>query len=291
LARYAALYTHYKTMIGYAARRASTRDGIAKVLRHPGTVRIFLRNWIKDANYRAKSAADLMYEHAAMVRSFDALSKIGGRDFRILQIPDAFPNPSRSDDTRELARLFNLHGSDKAGKHNYYLIYAALLNARRNDPISILEIGLGTNNLNVRSNMGVNGRPGASLRAFRDWAPKAAVYGADIDRRVLFEEDRIRTFYVDQTEDFNELADALGEERFDLIIDDGLHEPHANLNTLEFALGRMKDDGIVVVEDIEAQYIGTWRILSSIISARYEVLFVQTREAYVCCIRRRAASA
>src|SRR5258708_1430240 len=126
LARYAALYAHYTKMIGYAARRASTRDGIAKVLRHPSTVRIFLRNWIKDANFRAKTAADLMYEHAAIVRSFDALSKIGGHDFRILQVSDAFTDSSRSEDTKELARLFNLHGSDKAGKHNYYLIYAAL---------------------------------------------------------------------------------------------------------------------------------------------------------------------
>ena len=90
-------------------------------------------------------------------------------------------------DSEELAALFNKYGSDKSGTHNYHLIYASILN--RNAPLNIFEVGLGTNNPRVPSNMGENGRPGAAERALRDWAPKANIYGADIDRDILFTEE------------------------------------------------------------------------------------------------------
>ena len=70
----------------------------------------------------------------------------------------------------------------------------------KNNIRNIFEIGLGTNYKNIVSNMGINGKPGASLRAFRDYCPNASVFGADIDKRILFEEERIKTFYVDQTD-------------------------------------------------------------------------------------------
>ena len=94
---------------------------------------------------------------------------------------------------QELAELFNRHGSDKSSRHNYHLLYAPLLAPRRRNRLHLLEIGIGTNNPDVVSTMGASGKPGASLRAFRDFCPQAQVFGADIDRRILFEEDRIRT--------------------------------------------------------------------------------------------------
>jgi hypothetical protein len=108
---------------------------------------------------------------------------------------------------------------------------------KRNERLRLLEIGLGTNNPDVVSTMGASGKPGASLRAFRDFLPNARVFGADIDGRILFEEERILTYYVDQTRSisFDELADKLGNEGFDLVIDDGLHSPNANIATMIFA--------------------------------------------------------
>jgi hypothetical protein len=49
--------------------------------------------------------------------------------------------------------------------------------------------------------------------------------GADIDRNVLFEEDRIKTGYMDQTkpEDIRAFFDQTGVMSFDLMVDDGLH--------------------------------------------------------------------
>ena len=184
-----------------------------------------------------------------------------------------------SKDVEELGQLFTHYGSDKANVHNYYLAYGSLV--KRELPLSILEIGLGTNNTNFRSNMGKDGKPGASLRAFRDWAPQARVYGADIDKGILFTEERIQTYFVDQLrpETLTELVTQLPKQGFDLIIDDGLHLPVANLNTLEFSLKLLKPGGFFVVEDILEQYLPIWKIVVSLLSDTYRTqLFEATGE-------------
>jgi hypothetical protein len=140
----------------------------------------------------------------------------------------------------ELKVLFDQYGSDKAGKHDYHLIYGAVL-SKKLAIENILEVGMGTNNLDVASNMGKLGKPGASLRAFRNFCVNAEIYGADIDKRILFSEERIKTFYLDQTDSksFQQLKSEL-PELFDLVIDDGLHSPNANIATLDFGLRIIK---------------------------------------------------
>lgn len=71
----------------------------------------------------------------------------------------------------QLGALFNAYGSDKT-RHGYHYVYAAILQRSSNQKL-ILEVGLGTNNVDVVSHMGANGQPGASLRAFRDYCPSA----------------------------------------------------------------------------------------------------------------------
>src|SRR5262245_32524283 len=61
-----------------------------------------------------------------------------------------------------LKSLFAKYGSDKSTGHNYHHLYGEIL--KQKDDIScVLEIGLGTNNLDVVSNMGTRGVHGASL--------------------------------------------------------------------------------------------------------------------------------
>ena len=165
-------------------------------------------------------------------------------------------------DGEELANLFRYYGSDKAGKHDYYWFYGKILKNRKKIR-KILEIGLGTNNLDVVSNMGKDGKPGASLRAFRDFCPNAQIYGADIDERILFDENRIKTFELDQTKlnTFNKLSKLIGGN-FDLIIDDGLHEPLANIYSLNFAIKHIKVKGWVVIEDIYPSALPIWQTIS-----------------------------
>jgi hypothetical protein len=188
-------------------------------------------------------------------------------------------------DSRDLADLFRKYGSDKSSKHNYHVAYASLL--RRDAPLNILEIGLGTNNPRIHSTMGTTGSPGAAERAFRDWAPRANVYGADIDESILFTEDRIQTFFVDQTkpETFKELAAKLPP--LDLVIDDGLHFPLANLNTINFALPLLKEDGAVVVEDIMPHHLPIWRVAITVLANQCDCRLVQMKTEAIVILRPR----
>jgi hypothetical protein len=151
----------------------------------------------------------------------------------------------------------------------------------------LIEIGIGTSNRDVVSNMGPEGRPGASLRAFREFLPQARIYGADVDRRSLFKEERIRTFFVDQTEpeSFGDLSAALTHEA-DLIIDDGLHSPNANIATLAFGLGKLKIGGWLVVEDITPHALPVWRVVSALLPDKYESHIVAARAALLFSVQR-----
>ena len=192
------------------------------------------------------------------------------------------------DAARELELLFNKHGSDKAWDHNYHHLYGSFLGPRRYDTLRVLEIGLGTNNPDVVSTMGKNGIPGASLRAFRDFLPNAEIFGADIDEPILFKEDRIETYYVDQTQpdSFNDLLLNLGIEGFDLVIDDGLHAPNANIATLAFALHILNPNGWFVVEDIKTESLPIWETVSALLPVDSHPALIKARRAYMFVVRK-----
>ena len=139
-----------------------------------------------------------------------------------------------SSSNSKLTNLMNLYGSDKGGKnnhHNYSDYYAELFFNNRKNIKNFLEIGLGTNNINMPSNMGEYGVPMASLKAWRDFFENANIYGADIDKDILKNDERIKTFYVDQTDPvkIKALFKNIGVEKFDIILEDGLHEYNANI--------------------------------------------------------------
>ena len=187
-----------------------------------------------------------------------------------------------------LKLLFDRYGSDKANYHNYHKVYARIL-LDRNNIANVFEIGLGTNNTDVVSTMGSGGKPGASLRAFRDFCPNAQVCGADIDRRILFEEDRIKTFFVDQTNPvtFDRLSAQIPGE-FDLVIDDGLHSPNANILSLQFALKLIKKGGWAVVEDIAADAESLWYTVAAMLPAQYESHLYQADGGLLFAVQRLA---
>jgi len=199
-----------------------------------------------------------------------------------------FVSLAENQDGRDLAQLFSSYGSDKSTIHNYHYIYEYLLRGKRNAALQILEIGLGTHHPDVPSNMGAEGKPGASLRAFRDWAPHAMIFGADVDQRVLFSENRISTYYVDQlqTDTLRELASRFSPGTFDLLIDDGLHTPEANVNFLNTALDLVKDDGRIVIEDVAEKHLSFWSFVSWALEGRFEVRFIKTRHSCVVVLRK-----
>ncbi len=162
-----------------------------------------------------------------------------------------------------LAQLCDQYGSDKGElqpsghpyswpSHNYTDFYSRLFGHCRTVIKSVFECGLGTNNPKLASSMGINGRPGASLRVWRDYFPNANVYGADIDRAILFQEDRIKTFFVDQCDPsaIRNLWKEVGHVSFDLMIDDGLHIFDAGSTFFTHSIDQLADHGIYIIEDV-----------------------------------------
>jgi len=160
----------------------------------------------------------------------------------------------------ELCNLMYNYGSDKGGPnlltswHNYTPIYYSLLNRIKLQNLNIFELGLGTNNPNVPSNMGINGKPGASLYAWSEFLPNSNIYGADIDTNILFNTNRIKTYYCDQTNpmviDSMWSNTELIDKEFDLILEDGLHDFNANVTFFERSIHKLKIGGYYIIEDI-----------------------------------------
>ena len=197
--------------------------------------------------------------------------------------------PQHKDAYKEnrLASLFSTYGSDKATTHNYYHVYSRI-NEEVGGIKNILEIGLGTNNPSFISNMGVNGKPGASLRAFRDFLSETShIYGADVDREILFTEARIDTSFVDQTEPST--IDALLDQLppLDLIIDDGLHASATNLATLKSSLPRIRVGGWIVIEDISENIKPLWKVVATLLP-NFTTYILRTKAALIFAARRDA---
>ena len=207
-------------------------------------------------------------------------------DIPIISVEEFSMRSNSYQPAMELQVLFDQYGSDKASLHNYHLIYGTVLSEKHKIQ-NILEVGIGTNNTGVPSNMGKLGKPGASLRAFRDFCVNAEIYGADIDKQILFSEENITTFYIDQTDPktFQQLKNNL-PETFDLIIDDGLHAPYANIATLNFGLKIIKKNGWIIIEDIHPKSLSIWKVIFYLISENFEPFIIQTKSAFVFAAKR-----
>ena len=96
----------------------------------------------------------------------------------------------------------NRFGSDKGnGWHNYTKIYDFMFKNMRDKKLNILEIGVGTINPYMKSNMCLNNgyRPGSSHRGWKEYFYNSNIYGCDIDTSIVTncDEDRIKYFYLE----------------------------------------------------------------------------------------------
>jgi hypothetical protein len=162
-----------------------------------------------------------------------------------------------------LSNLCDKYGSDKGAVktagHPYWWpaqtyadFYSRLFSHCRGSVQKVFECGLGTNNPDLPSNMGVAGKPGASLRVWRDFFPNATIYGADIDRDILFQEDRIKTHYLDQLAPKTIAAfwEQVGIDDCDFMVDDGLHTFEAGICLFEHSISHLAKHGIYTIEDV-----------------------------------------
>lgn len=192
-----------------------------------------------------------------------------------------FLDQKRYIDKTPLCHLMTQFGSDKgSGYHNYTTFYHHLFKDFQNLPVHLFELGLGTNYPDVPSNMGYLGIPGASLCGWRSYFSKASIYGADIDERILFQSDRIQTFFCDQTNPSSimlmYLTEALSNIFFDVIIEDGLHEFDANITFLENSLFKLKKGGIYIAEDLSLEAIDRFSFLLKSLKEDYALGYINT---------------
>jgi SAM-dependent methyltransferase len=215
----------------------------------------------------------------------DLASRYQGKSVPVMTAVEFCRIHGAESEAESLRKIFDSFGCDKSRNHDYHLVYGAVL--KRLGPIrQMLEIGLGTTNTDVVSNMGAVWTPGNSLRAFRQFLPGAMIYGADIDRRILFQEERIRTFPVDQTQEatLTELAACI-PGHLDLIIDDGLHAPNANIAVLLFSLSKLRPGGWVVIEDIAEEASTLWKIVARLIPEVYETHLISAKGGLVFAVQ------
>ena len=174
-----------------------------------------------------------------------------------------------------LCQLAEKYGVDKCPviNHSYTPAYHTLLFPLKEKINSVLEIGIGNIPL-MRPMVGEKYKLGASLRMWRDYFPNAQIIGCDIDRSVLFnDEERIKTFYVDQSDKGSllSLADTVRPitETFDIIIDDGSHiEEHMRLSFQTLWKFVKPGGGIYIIEDIKSSYMEQFANLA------YEMRFI-----------------
>ena len=158
-----------------------------------------------------------------------------------------------------LCEIMGRYRSDKGDAniteswHNYTTFYYSAFKDRRDTHLRVFELGLGTNNTAIPSNMGPDGLPGASLYGWKDFFPLAHIFGADIDKDILFQTDRIQTFYCDQTNPDTIKTmweDPALQEPFDIIIEDGLHIFDANVCFFENSIHKLASNGYYIIEDV-----------------------------------------
>ena len=182
----------------------------------------------------------------------------------------------------ELCNLFYKYGADKcpAIRHSYSPEYYTLLKEYKSQFTDILEIGVG-NDCQLRysdkfAKIQISSDsidwvfeyiPGASLRAWRDFFTDANVYGIDIDKNVLFEEERIKCFYADQSKE-EELENTIRDiekytnnknQKFDLIVDDGSHIISHMILSFKILSKYMRTNGIYIIEDIKREDIDIFK--------------------------------
>lgn len=155
--------------------------------------------------------------------------------------------------------------------HKYTDFYERQFGIARNHVKNVFECGIGTNNVNILSNMSKEGTPGASLRMWRDYFPNAQVVGADIDPDVMFSEDRIETVLLDQTNvsAVSSMFSSLGRT-FDVIIDDGLHTLEAASAFFSVAFDYLEPNGVYVIEDIRNYQVKDYREWADSTGVTYE---------------------
>jgi hypothetical protein len=149
--------------------------------------------------------------------------------------------------------LTEKHRSDKWHGHDYAAAYFSHFRDLENEPIRLLEIGVGgyqddqTGYKNPRLG-------GHSLRFWKEYFRNGQIFALDIEDKSVHQEDRITIFQGSQIDAgfLNSVVQKTGP--LDIIIDDGSHINSHVISTFGILFPILKDGGIYVVEDTQTSY-------------------------------------
>lgn len=144
----------------------------------------------------------------------------------------------------ELTRLAGVKTDKGLRTHHFTEVYELFFSPLKTTATRVFEIGIAG---------------GGSLEMWRDYFPRATIYGIDIEPKTQLDSDRIKTFVADQS-DRDQLAafiDRFGGG-YDIIIDDGGH----SMEQQQVSIGRLfkyvKPGGYYVIEDVHSSLPQFW---------------------------------
>lgn len=133
--------------------------------------------------------------------------------------------------------------TDKAvSVHLFTEFYAKYFDLIRDEKINLLEIGIAY---------------GGSLRMWKEYFYNGNIYGIDVLSSSMFEEERISTNLISQT-DFELLKSTFKDIKFDIIIDDGSHMTSHQINSFKGMKEFLKPGGYYVVEDLQTSFMPSY---------------------------------
>jgi hypothetical protein len=169
-------------------------------------------------------------------------------------------------DTDHLCNSRNRHLTDKNLYHTYAPYYADLIDSLVKDEsdFALLELGISR---------------GGSVAAWCESMPKAFICGVDKDLSLMwFNSTNYSNLKViaGNHGDLNTYS-AIEERKFDIIIDDGSHQSHEQVQNFSLLKNFLKPGGVYVIEDVYPQntypddFLGQFQLVDlSIKSGRFD---------------------
>jgi hypothetical protein len=164
-----------------------------------------------------------------------------------------------------LTTIMNRQGSDKGSVHGYRsgmfvghrftAVYERLFGDMRDQPITMLEVGVGPTEPGVlKATLLSRGQRGGSSVGWREYFRRGDIHAMDILDCTELDRDRLTTHIGDQgsRESMAAVVKAIGKP-IDIIIDDGSHQSRHQQLTLACLFPALADDGIYIIEDLDWQ--------------------------------------
>lgn len=161
------------------------------------------------------------------------------------------------------------HGTDKAGachlwgKEGYLHIYDRYFSQFRDQPITLIEIGV---------------KQGKSIRMWSEYLPKATVIGVDVDKRCMqYETERVKIVIGDQaSKAVTDRVLKLCAGPVAIVVDDGSHLNERTLKTYSRLWPSVASGGYYVFEDMKTSY--RWDIVEDMKRGGWKQSYIKGNE-------------